>query len=148
MKDVENNRALKTIGELLSANHPMEIMQNRPAGWRSWRCFRAGVTEDDVSKNADFISRNISDLSYIQIDDGYQEYMGDWLSVGEKFGDFPKLISQIENSGCKTAIWIAPLIAEKDSRLFREHPEYFVNDENGEPLSSGKFTFEGWRRSP
>jgi alpha-galactosidase len=43
---------------------------------------------------------------------------------------------------------VAPFIAEAGSRVFKEHPEWFVKDAAGEPLRADRVTFGGWRRGP
>ncbi|MBR6915354.1 MAG: alpha-galactosidase, partial [Clostridia bacterium] len=148
MKDVDSSFAFSETGRLISAHHPKRALPERPAGWCSWYCFGPKVTKDDVDRNTDFISKNLPELKYIQIDDGYQEYMGDWLYVSPKFGDLGSVLAKINENGCESAIWVAPFIAQAESRVFREHPEYFVKDEKGAPLSSGEFTYEGWRYGP
>ncbi|MGL6175221.1 MAG: glycoside hydrolase family 36 protein, partial [Cellulosilyticaceae bacterium] len=64
------------------------------------------------------------------------------------FKHLPELIKQIKEQGFEPAIWVAPFIAEADSAIFKEHPEYFVKDEEGNPLPSNQVTFGGWRRGP
>ncbi len=39
-------------------------------------------------------------------------------------------------------------MAQQDSRVFREHPDWFVQDDDGAPLRSDKVTFGGWRFGP
>jgi alpha-galactosidase len=43
---------------------------------------------------------------------------------------------------------VAPFIAEQGSQVFAEHPDWFVKDEAGLPLSSDAVTFGGWRNAP
>lgn len=107
------------------------------------------ISERDIWNNLNAIRKFGLDLKYIQIDDGYQEYMGDWLSQTDKFKTpLKKLCQDITDSGFEPAIWVAPFIAERDSGLFSEHPDWFVKDMNGRPLSSDKCSFGGWRRGP
>src|SRR5262249_21930996 len=88
-------------------------------------------------------------LRYVQIDDGYQSAMGDWLETGNSFGGTVRsVIDDIRRAGFEPAIWVAPFIAEESSRLFREHPDWFIRDGNGAPLRSDRVTFGGWRRGP
>ncbi len=95
MKDVDSSAAFREAGKLISAHHPKRSLSERPAGWCSWYCFGPKVTKDDVDRNTDFISKNLPELKYIQIDDGYQEYMGDWLYVSPKFGDLDSVLAKI-----------------------------------------------------
>lgn len=77
--------------------------------------------------------RELPDFRFVQIDDGYQAYMGDWLTVRPAFGDLDGLLRTIREQGGEAAIWVAPFIAEASSALLREHPEFFVHDEEGRP---------------
>lgn len=106
------------------------------------------VTEKDIMENMNDLKEKLPELKYLQIDDGYQAYMGDWLNCCDKFVDMEKLCARIKNEGFEPAIWVAPFIAEADSEVFREHPDWFVKDENGAPLSSADVSFGGWRRGP
>jgi alpha-galactosidase len=102
-----------------------------------------------VLDNLDFIARNAPGLKYIQIDDGYQPAMGDWLETGAAFGgNVQGVLKQIRERGFEPAIWVAPFIAEEKSHLFQQHPGWFVKDAEGKPLRSDRVTFGGWRRGP
>ena len=135
----------------LSANHPSLVGKFAlpPAGWCSWYCFGPRVTAQQVLDNLDVIAKQIPGLKYIQIDDGYQPAMGDWLETGQAFGGAVQtVLKQIRERGFEPAIWVAPFIAEAGSNLFKQHPDWFVKDETGAPLRADKVTFGGWRRGP
>lgn len=75
--------------------------------------------------------------------------MGDWLDTGAAFGGgVATVLRQIRERGFEPAISVAPFVAEKGSRVFREHPEWFVADASGAPLAADKVTFGGWRHGP
>jgi alpha-galactosidase len=102
-----------------------------------------------VIDNLDFIARNAPGLKYVQIDDGYQPAMGDWLETGAAFGGNVRgVLKQIRERGFEPAIWVAPFIAEQNSRVFRDHPDWFMKDGEGNPLRADRVTFGGWRRGP
>ena len=44
---------------------------------------------------------------------------------------------KIHSKGLKAGIWLAPFVAESESKLFAEHPEYFKLDIHGHPLKAG-----------
>jgi alpha-galactosidase len=141
--------ALHGIAERLQRNHPRLKFDAPPAGWCSWYCFGPSVTAEQVLANLDVIARDTPGLKYIQIDDGYQPAMGDWLETGAAFGgNVQTVLKQIRAKGFEPAIWVAPFIAEAGSRLFKEHPDWFVKDASGQPLRADKVTFGGWRRGP
>ena len=57
-------------------------------------------------------------------------------------------MKDIRARGFEPAIWVAPFIAEEGSNLFKDHPDWFVRNADGQPLRSDKVTFGGWRRGP
>ena len=140
---------LAGLAARLNANHPPLRFSSPPTGWCSWYCFGPRVTAQQVLDNLDYIAKNIPGLKYIQIDDGYQPAMGDWLETGAAFGgNVQGVLRQIRARGFEPAIWVAPFIAEEKSHLFEQHPDWFVKDDEGKPLPSNRVTFGGWRRGP
>jgi alpha-galactosidase len=142
---------LGALSRRLNENHPplVAAFPQPPSGWCSWYCFGPRVTAAQVLGNLEVIARSIPGLKYIQIDDGYQAAMGDWLETGDAFGGgVAGVLRQIRERGFEPAIWVAPFIAEKGARVFREHPDWFVKDADGAPLAADKVTFGGWRRGP
>ena len=120
-----------------------------PTGWCSWYWFGPSVSEQDVVDNLRAIERRGSPPTFVQIDDGFQAAMGDWLIPGERFPNgVASLCHSIREEGFEPAIWLAPFIAERDSRLATEHPEWLVKGANGTPLLSSDVSFGGWRRGP
>ena len=145
----EREQLLHDLGSQLAANHPPLRFPAPPAGWCSWYCFGPRVTAQQVLDNLDFIAKHAPGLRYIQIDDGYQPAMGDWLETGGAFGgNVQGVLKQIRERGFEPAIWVAPFIAEEKSRVFQEHPDWFVQDYGGGPLRSDTVTFGGWRHGP
>ena len=47
------------------------------------------------------------------------------------------MTDRIVSDGFKPAIWIAPFIAEKDSVLVKENPEFVLKNEKGKPIKAG-----------
>ncbi len=146
----ENRPALLTeLAGRINRNHPPRQFPKPPTGWCSWYCFGPSVTAQNVIENLEFIAKNIPALKYVQIDDGYQPAMGDWLETGKAFGgDVIGVLKQIRQRGFEPAIWVAPFIAEHESHLFQQHPGWFIKDAAGQPLSAAKVTFQGWRHGP
>ncbi len=140
---------LEAFGRRIAIHHPRPPCKKPPAGWCSWYCFGPGATAADIRRNLDFIAGNAPELRYIQIDDGYQSAMGDWLTTGPAFGGgVQRVLAEIRERGFEPAIWVAPFIAEEKSEVFRLHPDWFIKDANGKPLRSDTVSFGGWRRGP
>ena len=141
---------LSDLCDRIEKNHPRRKgFPTPPMGWCSWYCYGPNVTVRDIRRNLDWIATNAPQLRYIQIDDGYQPWMGDWLESGQSFGgDIKTVLREIRQRGFEPAIWLAPFVASPQSRLFRDHPDWFVKDVDGHPLRSDKVGFGGWRLGP
>jgi alpha-galactosidase len=141
---------LNNFGKRIEKHHPRRTgFKSPPMGWCSWYCFGPGVTVKDIQRNLEWIAVHAPQLRYIQIDDGYQPWMGDWLETGKSFGgDIKTVLRSIRDRGFEPAIWVAPFVASPESKLFREHPNWFVKDAEGMPLRSDRVGFGGWRLGP
>ena len=145
----DREQLLDNLATQLISNHPPLRFPTPPTGWCSWYCFGPRVTAKQVLDNLDFIAKHTPGLRYVQIDDGYQPAMGDWLDTGAAFGgDVQGVLKQIRQRGFEPAIWVAPFVAEEKSKIFQQHPNWFVKDSEGQPLRSDRVTFGGWRRGP
>ncbi len=140
---------LASLAADIRRNHPPLHFKAPPTGWCSWYCFGPDVTEKQVLDNLDTIATSVPELRYVQIDDGYQSAMGDWLETGKAFGGGVQgVLKKIRERGFEPAIWVAPFIAEAASQVFQNHPDWFIKDAEGNPLPSNKVTFGGWRHGP
>src|SRR5207237_2684718 len=135
-----------SVAARINRNHPPRgLFPAPPPGWCSWYCFGPRVTAQQVLDNLDKIAKNIPALKYIQIDDGYQPAMGDWLETGAAFGgDVQGVLKEIRTRGFEPAIWVAPFIAEEKSHVFAAHTDWFVKDDTGQPWAPTAFTSVGW----
>ncbi len=72
----------------------------------------------------------------VQIDDGWQRDVGDW----EVNDDFPRgmaaMASTIADRGYRPGLWMAPFIALDGSKVFQEHPDWFIGGPD-EPVVAG-----------
>jgi alpha-galactosidase len=121
-----------------------------PTGWCSWYHFFNSVTQDDVLANMRWAEkrRDVIPLEIIQIDDGFQAEVGDWINVDE--GSFPggmaQLSTQIREAGFKPGLWLAPFISKSNAQLLREHPEWILRNRWRFPTNPG-FAFETFARA-
>lgn len=148
---IEAGRDLEGLYDRMAAciasNHPRLLPRERSlSGWCSWYAYGEHLTRENLLDNLTFASREFPEVRYFLIDDGYENKLGDWLEPNPDCGDTGELCRIIREHGKKPAIWVAPFIAEKDSRLLAEHPDWFVQGDDGRPLCSADVTFGGWRR--
>lgn len=143
------NELTTLFAQRINHFHPLLKTKNIPAGWCSWYCFGPEVTAENITNNLAFIKKNIPQLKFIQLDDGYQPHMGDWLETGASFGgNIKTLLQKIKSAGYEPAIWVAPFICDSNSAIYKMHPDWLVKDSLGKPLRSDKVSFGGWRLAP
>jgi len=102
-------------------------------GWCSWFYTLQQVTEDEVLSNAAFAAEHLRPfgLEYIQIDEGYQRWHGDW-DGNERFPHGMKwLAGKIRALGLKPGLWIAPFVISEPTEVFQKHPEWLVHKPDG-----------------
>jgi alpha-galactosidase len=125
------NDQLERYGDALGREMGARVPAITPSGWCSWYYFYTTVTEDDVVRNLRFLEQHRRELPIdtVQIDDGYQSDVGDWLTVNEKF---PRgmgwLASEIKAAGYVPGIWLAPFLIAETSQTYAAHPDWVVRD--------------------
>ncbi len=106
-----------------------------PRVWCSWYSFYTAIDEDSLSQT--FAALGDLPFDVLQIDDGWQQDVGDWRA-NEKFpSDMAALAEKIKSTGRRAGLWLAPLIATESSALFHERPGWFLRDERGYFVSAG-----------
>jgi alpha-galactosidase len=143
------NTLFSAFGKRVNANHKMLELKETPVGWCSWYCYGPDITKDLMLNNINVMNESMQGIKYILIDDGYQKNMGDWLVENDCLGiKMEDLCKNIKERNMEPAIWIAPFITDENSILFKNHPDWFVADDNNKPLCSEEVTFGGWRLTP
>jgi alpha-galactosidase len=105
------------------------------SGWCSWYHFFTRVRAEDVRRNAQALRPFRGQLETVQIDDGFQAQVGDWLEPDAGFaGGIAPLAAEIRAAGFGAGLWLAPFIAARTSRLAREHPDWLLRDASGSPV--------------
>ena len=106
-----------------------------PRVWCSWYSLYTAIDEKILFETFD----QIGDLPFdvLQVDDGWQVNIGDW-EPNEKFpSGMEALAGKIKSTGRRAGLWLAPLLAAKSSRLYREHRDWLLKDEKGRLVSAG-----------
>jgi alpha-galactosidase len=103
--------------------------------WCSWYSLYTDIEERVLSRVFDGLDGLVFEV--LQVDDGWQQSVGDW-EANEKFpSGMAALAERIRKTGRRAGLWLAPLIAVKSSRLFRSHPGWFLRDMRGRFVSAG-----------
>ncbi|HIC89816.1 MAG TPA: alpha-galactosidase [Anaerolineae bacterium] len=111
-----------------------------PVGWCSWYQYFDRVDEKDVLVNLDAAVRNRAELPLrlIQLDQGYERAIGDWLDRNDRFPhDLGWLAERIRETQHTPGLWLAPYILHPDARIIETHPEWLLRNERGRPVKAG-----------
>ncbi|MCI0513667.1 alpha-galactosidase [candidate division KSB1 bacterium] len=120
-------------------------------GWCAWFFTYEFITEDEVIRNAEYAARYLKPygFEYIQIDEGYQRYHGDW-EANERFPHGLKwLADKIKSFGLKPGIWLAPFVVSEPTEIFQHHPDWLLKHPDGRLMRVGPWPHEDtdWARN-
>lgn len=108
-------------------------------GYTSWYRHYQDISEQKILSDLRGMQHMPYKADVFQIDDGWQTAVGDWLSVDA--AKFPhgmeQIAGQIRSAGYRAGLWLAPFVCEKNSAVYREHADWLVRDESGEPVRGG-----------
>lgn len=111
----------------------------RRTGYTTWYNYYGNINEEVVCRDLNSIKSLGVPFDCFQIDDGYQAAIGDWLITDKK--KFPKgmkyIADEIHKGGMIAGLWLAPFAGTPNSRLFKEHKDWFIKGENGKPYKTG-----------
>jgi alpha-galactosidase len=134
----------RKVWDAYAAEWQVPVRIGHPAvGWNSWYRYFNKITatklEEDCISFAGLTAEIPTDTPrYFQIDDGWQQEIGDWMPHPKRF---PQGLSPIAATatacGLTPGIWIAPFIAAKHSQLMRQHPDWIMKDRKGQPVRVG-----------
>lgn len=139
------SRYLEAVMREHGLNPSLEQAKTSPKGWCSWYCysdrnFIGTITPQAVYQNtkaAASLQPEIP-LDVIQIDDGFEQNVGDWLSFKSGFSDGMIPISaEIRQAGLKPGLWLAPFIVHPKTHLFRQHPDWILRNRSHRPVNAG-----------
>jgi alpha-galactosidase len=129
-----HRRYAEAVAAAMGASH-REIL----TGWCSWYQLYTTVSEADVRRNLTNLSnaRDLLPLRLIQLDDGFQHAVGDWLEINDKFpSGLRALAADIRADGFMPGLWLAPFLLSENSHTYAAHPDWVIRDDNGEPLNA------------
>ena len=136
-------------------SHDSENRVGIPTGWCSWYHFHDKINTQLLSENLnrlDEINRSLCSrsakkdevlltgkgLKVFQIDDGYQSYWGDWMSLKKAFSvvgngvgashPLAQLAATAAQQSLCAGLWLAPFACDKDSKLANDHPDWILKE--------------------
>ncbi|GHH39100.1 glycoside hydrolase family 36 protein [Lentzea cavernae] len=103
--------------------------------WCSWYAYYENITEDQLSKDITALRGLPFDVA--QIDDGWEERVGDWHANGKFPSGMRALADRITDAGLRPGLWLAPFIVHPGSETARTRPELLLRDAAGAPVVAG-----------
>ena len=124
--------------EWFAAMELRPLPAKRKVGYTSWYNCYQNISEAQILRDLEGMKTLPVKPDIFQIDDGFEPFVGDWLEVDAK--KFPNglepIVQKILSEGYQAGIWLAPFVAERNSALFREHPDWFQY-RDGAPVFTG-----------
>lgn len=123
---------LESYGEnySIARKRPLKTVQT---GWNSWDYFTGSVSAEDMNGNADAARKLFGDkVRCLVIDEGWEPRWGDWLANWKFPGGLGKFCKDARGKGMVPGIWTAPIMVNRYTQLYREHPEWFALDASGQ----------------
>ena len=119
-------------------------------GWCNWFVTYESITEAEVLHNARFAARTLKPFGfeYVQIDEGFQRWHGDWEGNAKFPHGMKWLADRIRALGLKPGLWLAPYVISEPTEVFRQHPEWLLRHPDGRLKRVGPWSDENseWAR--
>jgi len=137
------HEAMEDTMHWIGANHGTRTHRKPIVGWCSWYDRHRNIDADHILSVTHTIQKMHPriQMDVIQIDDGYQRAMGDWVCNEQFSGGWKEIVETIEHTSSTPGVWIAPLWFYEDVRylqldgsdksLVERHPDWFQRDRNG-----------------
>lgn len=97
--------------------------------YNTWNPFKKDINEKLIMELAKAAAA--AGMKEFVIDDGWEDNLGDWGIDKTKFPNGLKpVFDYIKSLGMKPGLWISVGSASSESKVYHEHPEWFVKDKN------------------
>ena len=110
----------------------------KTAGYSSWYNRYEDIDEASVRGDLAGCAGVLHPGDLFQIDDGWEENVGDWLEADTK--KFPcgmkAMADAVHGQGFEAGLWLAPFVCNTRSAVYREHPDWLLKVD-GKPWNLG-----------
>lgn len=115
-------------------------------GWTSWYHYFTNISEEIILKNLAAFAEKEDPIDLFQIDDGYQQTVGDWLKIKPSFPNgMASIANQIKSKGYKAGIWLAPFICSTKSDIYQTKKHWILKNASGQLVKAGySKAWGGW----
>jgi alpha-galactosidase len=118
---------------LPESSHPWQMQP--PRVWCSWYSVFTNISEELIMS----VLAGLQGLDFdvFQLDDGWQASIGDWEANPKFASGMPSLARSIHKAGYTPGLWLAPLIVQPKSSVFRDHPDWLLRNRQGQAVPAG-----------
>jgi alpha-galactosidase len=109
----------------------LSVLDEKPTFvYNTWNPFEKNINEKLILELAKAAAD--AGMKEFIIDDGWQDSYGDWGIDYKKFPNGLKpVFDYIKSLGMKPGLWVSVGSASSNSNVFKNHPEWFAKDKNG-----------------
>lgn len=109
--------------------------------YNTWEPFTYDINEKLIMELAKAAAD--AGMKEFVIDDGWQDSYGDCIDRKKFPNGLKPVFDYIKSLGMKPGLWISVGSASTESKIYKEHPEWFVRDKNGK-IANLQITGEGF----
>ncbi len=131
----EEDQIFNAYAGLLKDRYGAGRIEKPPRVWCSWYSLYNEIREENLRK----ILGDLGDMPFevFQVDGGWETDIGDWEPNGKFPSGMADLANRIKVTGRKAGLWLAPLLVTHTAKLFQDHPDWLLHDEQGRLVSAG-----------
>lgn len=129
------SQAMENWVSMVAASHGSRTYRPPVTGWCSWYNDKGKeVDAGDIKGVIEAVNQDPERLrlEVIQVDDGYQQTVGDWRANQKFPAGMAALAEEINATGAMPGLWLAPLVAHESTDIFKKHQDWFQRDADGE----------------
>ena len=108
--------------------------QRPPAVWCSWYYYGPRFYEADLHAELGFLKANRLPFDVLLIDDSRPRPWGDWFEHDRWPSGMKDAAERIAALGYQPGLWTCPLLANTESALAAEHPNWLLKRDDGRPV--------------
>lgn len=107
-------------------------------GYSSWYNRYQNISEETMHQDLKGCTEVFEKGDLFQVDDGWERAVGDWQPKNDTFpSGMKKLMEDIHGAGFTAGLWLAPFAVQKDSEIYRNHPDWVLKNNDGTPWLAG-----------
>jgi len=105
--------------------------ENAPSVFCSWYYWGPWFSEKDLHGQLEQMGRQRVPFDVLLIDDCWTPYWGDWYANKTWPSGMRDAARTIHEAGYRAGIWTCPTLANENSSLAKEHPEWLLRQDDG-----------------